>query len=132
MTFKHLTLGGAAAIALGAMALSVPATSATPATTTTTTTRAPAAQVTPLSQVANANAVLNKLRVENVQGEVVGTVSLVITQSDGKALALSVDASPMLGAGKTVSIQANKAGLDQGRHVLVVALTKAELKALAA
>jgi hypothetical protein len=135
MTLRYLALGGAAAIALGAYTLN--ADSAVPAATTghtlghTMTAPAPARQTVTLDTVDNAVTALAKLRVENTAGEAVGTVTDVLTRADGKALAVSIDAGAFLGMHhRLVSIEAGKLGLDRGRHVLVVSLTKAEIKAL--
>lgn len=131
MTLRYLALGGAAAIALGAYTLN--ADSAVPAATTThtVTAPAPARQTVTLDKVDNAATALAKLRVENAAGEAVGTVTDVLTRADGKALVVSIDAGAFLGVRhRVVGVEAGKLGLDRGRHVLVVNLTKAEIKAL--
>ena len=53
----------------------------------------PVRPTVPINTVTNASASLAKMRVENAAGESVGTVVDVVTQADGKAIALTVDAS---------------------------------------
>ena len=126
MTLRYFVLGGATTIALGALSLG--AMTAEPASA------APAAapaQTMPLDKITNASAALARLRVENARGETIGTVSDVVTQSDGKAIAVSIDAGAYFGVRhRVVSIGADRLGLDQARHVLVTNLTKPEIKAL--
>jgi sporulation protein YlmC with PRC-barrel domain len=133
MTLRHIAFGGAAAVALGAFAFS--AQSATPARTTTTTTvrqGAPAAVTAPVTMPLDkvAAASLAKLRVVNPAGETVGTVVDVVTQADGKAIALTVDASAYLGAHRWVGINANRVALDRAHNVLIANMSKAEIRAL--
>jgi PRC-barrel domain len=128
MTFKALILGGAI-VAFGAAMLSESAALA--ATQTRVAAAAPAGPTVPLDRVANATTSLMKLRVVDSSGEPIGTVTDVVTRADGKPMVVTVDASVSLGAHHSaVGIEAGKLGLDQGRHVLVARLTKAEIKAI--
>lgn len=126
MTIRHIAFGSAAAIALGTLALNV--SLAAPATTTAVTQAAPApARVTtPVNKVSNPMTVLAKLPVHTAQGQLIGSVALVVTGSDGHALAVTVTEK----SNKTISLQADKLGFDAAHRVIVANLTPAELKAL--
>jgi hypothetical protein len=128
MILRHLTLGGAAAIALGGLVLTSAAVSAPqPAATTA----APARATLPLDRVSQPAQTLTKLVVLDAQGANVGTVIDVVTQSDGKAISLTVDTSKLHGGKRHwVGINAASVGLDQQRRVLVTNLTSAQIKAM--
>ena len=131
MTLRYLVIGGATAIALGAFALTqISSDPASAAPAATRVASAPAAATMPLDKIRNPMQSLVKLAVVDRAGKPVGTVTDVVTRSDGKAVAVTVEASPYFGHHKFVGIQAEKVGLDQGRRVLVTYLTPAELKAL--
>ena len=127
MTLRNLTFGGAV-VALAAIALPYGAVSA-PATPAATA--APARATLPLHRITNPGAVLVKLTVVNKDGVKIGTVIDVVTQSDGKAISLTVDTSPLYGGKRHwVGINATQIGLDQSRRILVANLTSAQIKAL--
>lgn len=125
MTIRYFALGGAAALALGTLALGV-----SQAATTGTTVRAAPAPVrnatTPVAKVSNPMTVLAQLPVQDSQGTVIGSVQTVVTGSDGHALVITVKEK----SNKTVSIEATRLGFDPARRLLVANLTPAELKAL--
>ncbi len=131
MTLRYLIVGGATAIALGAFALTQVSTeTATAAPATTRVASAPAAATMPLDKIAKPTQALMRLAVLDTRGKPVGTVTDVVTRSDGKALAVTVDASRYFGRHKVVGIQAEKVGLDRAHRVLITNMTPAELKAL--
>jgi hypothetical protein len=127
MTLRNLTFGGAV-IALAAIALPYGAVSA-PATPAAAV--APARATLPLNKIDRPGPMLTKLMVVNRDGVNVGTVVDVVTQSDGKAVSLTVDTSPLYGGKRHwVGINAAQMGLDQTRRIVVANLTSAQIKAL--
>jgi hypothetical protein len=128
MTLRHLTLGGAAAIALGGLVLSGLANAAPqPAAIAT----APARATLSLDKINRPGPALTKLAVVDARGTNIGTVVDVVTRSDGKAISLTVDTSGLHGGKRHwVGINATQLGLDQTRRVLVTNLTSAQVKAL--
>lgn len=124
MTIRYLALGGAAAIALGTLALG--ASSAATTTTVTQAAPAPARVMTPVNKVSNPMTVLAKLPVQTAQGQLIGSVETVVTGSDGHVLVITVKEK----TNKTVNIEAGKLGFDAAHRLLVANLTPAELKAL--
>jgi hypothetical protein len=127
MTLRNLTFGSAV-VALAAIALPYGAVSAArPAAPAAV---APVRATVAIDKITNPGATLTKLTVVNKDGVKVGTVVDVVTRSDGKAISLTVDTTPLHGKRHWVGINATQIGLDQSRRILVANLTSAQIKAL--
>jgi hypothetical protein len=90
-----------------------------------------AATVVALSSVDKSNATLMAAKVDDPQGNIVGTVKRVKTDKAGRVAAVHVDVGAFLGVGgRVVELPASKLSYLPSRNILFTSATKAEIEAL--
>jgi hypothetical protein len=123
-------LGAVAVAAALALPLGYSGSAAAEATGAATAARGTAIQV-PLSKVSNPVGRLADASVQDKNGNSVGSVHKVVTDSDGRPMAVQVDVGGFLGVGtKLVEIKATKLRYEQDRNVLTTTMRKPEIEAL--
>lgn len=84
-----------------------------------------------LDGIKNPAQALATAQIKNKQGQAIGTVSSVDVSPDGKAKAIHADVGGFLGLGEhRVAIQAKSFVYLKSRNLLVISMTKDEIKAL--
>ncbi len=95
-------------------------------------TRGTAYQV-PLNQVTDAKSTLASASVVDKDGNSVGSVKDIKTDSSGAATVIKVDVGGFLGVGsKVVSLSPSRLTYERDRNILITNMTKDEIKALPA
>ena len=116
-----LALSLASALALGANAAAAKSTSDAKTQ----------AHTISLSAVSDPKDTLSKAKIEDTQGNSVGSVDEVMLDKMGKTTALKVDVGGFLGIGaKDVAMKASAFKFDADRKVLITSMNKNQIKAL--
>jgi len=90
-----------------------------------------AATVVALSSVDKSNATLMAAKVDDPNGNIIGTVKNVKTDKSGRVSAVHVDVGAFLGVGgRVVELPASRLSYLPGRNIVFTSATKAEIEAL--